>query len=284
MAARESGQYWGEGTWHVSQSAAFQHETNTFAPMLATFEEFEKHDAWPGLVRGPALFDAVAGINLPVVGFMAAARAAGHDLVPLSWCSAEPSSFVTRDAFERITAMLCDDLAALGPFDGVYLDLHGAMVAEEYEDGEGETLRRVRAVVGGRRTGCRQPRFPRQPHRGHGRRGHGAQHLPHLSPCRHGADGRARLRPARPGAGRRGARQGVPQGAVSHSIDRPMHRFRAQPRALPAGRRARRRGRGRRPGRGIPVRRHPRVRSGRGRLRCRRRCGPWRPPTPCSRR
>ena len=127
----------------------FQHETNTFAPMLATFEEFEKHDAWPGLVRGPALFDAVAGINLPVVGFMAAARAAGHDLVPLSWCSAEPSSFVTRDAFERITAMLCDDLAALGPFDGVYLDLHGAMVAEEYEDGEGETLRRVRAVVGG---------------------------------------------------------------------------------------------------------------------------------------
>ena len=34
------------------------------------------------------------------------------------------------------------------PVDAVYLDLHGAMVSEEFEDGEGELLRRVRAVIG----------------------------------------------------------------------------------------------------------------------------------------
>ena len=34
------------------------------------------------------------------------------------------------------------------PVDGVYLDLHGAMVTEQYDDGEGELLRRVRAVIG----------------------------------------------------------------------------------------------------------------------------------------
>ena len=126
----------------------FQHETNTFAPTRASFAEFEKHDGWPGLTRGDGLFDAVAGINLPIAGFIKAAQARDHALVPLLWCSAEPSSYVTADAFERITAMLCEDLAANRPVDGVYLDLHGAMVAEQFEDGEGEILRRLRQVVG----------------------------------------------------------------------------------------------------------------------------------------
>ncbi len=117
----------------------FQHETNTFAPALAPYQEFERHDGWPGLTRGAGIIDAVAGINIPITGFIAAAGDR-HDLAPMVWCSAEPSSFVTRDAFERITAMLCDDLAAQGPFDGVYLDLHGAMVVEHYEDGRIRTL------------------------------------------------------------------------------------------------------------------------------------------------
>ncbi len=126
----------------------FQHETNTFSPTLATLEEFEKHDGWPGLSRGEAMFDAVAGINIPIEGFIQAARDDGHDLVPLAWGSAEPSSYVTEEAFETITGMLCEDLAAKGPFDAVYLDLHGAMAVEHHEDGEGETLARVRDVVG----------------------------------------------------------------------------------------------------------------------------------------
>jgi microcystin degradation protein MlrC len=126
----------------------FQHETNTFASTRATFEDFEKHDGWPGLTRGEALFDAVAGIHLPLEGFIQAARADGHELVPLLWCAAEPCSYVTEDAFERITGMMCEDLAAKGPFDAVYLDLHGAMAVEHHEDGEGETLARVRDVVG----------------------------------------------------------------------------------------------------------------------------------------
>lgn len=126
----------------------FQHETNTFAPLRTGFADFEKHDAWPGLTRGPALFDTFAGLNIPLTGFTEAARAAGHEPVPLLWASAEPGSYVNRDAYERIAGMICDDLAALGPCDAVYLDLHGAMVAEHVEDAEGELLRRVREVVG----------------------------------------------------------------------------------------------------------------------------------------
>lgn len=126
----------------------FQHETNTFAPQPATLADFEAPDAWPGLVRGPALFEAVRGINLPAAGFLDAARADGHALVPLTWCSATPSGRVTREAFEHISRLLLDDLREHRNVDAVYLDLHGAMVVDGIDDGDGEILRRVRALLG----------------------------------------------------------------------------------------------------------------------------------------
>ncbi|MBK7062265.1 MAG: M81 family metallopeptidase [Rubrivivax sp.] len=55
---------------------------------------------------------------------------------------------VTRDAFERIAGAMVGCLSQAMPVDAVYLDLHGAMVTEDFEDGEGELLRRVRAAVG----------------------------------------------------------------------------------------------------------------------------------------
>lgn len=125
-----------------------QHETNTFAATRATYEAFVAADAWPGLTRGEAIFEAVRGVNLPIAGFIEAARGDRHELLPLSWCSAQPSGPVTRDAYERIASMLLADLRACGSLDAVYLDLHGAMVAEHALDGDGELLRRVRALVG----------------------------------------------------------------------------------------------------------------------------------------
>ncbi len=126
----------------------FQHETNTFAPLKATWEMFEETDGWPGLSRGRDLLPAIDGVHLPITGAVEALRAAGHEIVPLLWCSATPSAHVMRDAYERIVAMLLEDIASAGKIDGIYLDLHGAMVAEHLEDGEGEVLRRVRALVG----------------------------------------------------------------------------------------------------------------------------------------
>ena len=126
----------------------FQHETNTFAPLKATLADFEQADAWPGLVTGAALFDAVKGINLPAAGFIAEARSLSHELMPLLWCSAQPSAHVTRDAFETITQQLLAQLSQLQSLDAVYLDLHGAMVAEHIDDADGEVLARVRKVIG----------------------------------------------------------------------------------------------------------------------------------------
>src|SRR3954462_2437291 len=139
----------------------FQHETNTFAPTRASWDDFARADAWPGFVRGPELIEAVKGYNIPIAGAVERLQALGHEIVPLCWCSAPPSSYVERDAYERVAGAMLDDLAAYGlaghgaaqggasgGIDGIYLDLHGAMVAEHHDDGEGELLRRIRALVG----------------------------------------------------------------------------------------------------------------------------------------
>ncbi len=124
------------------------HETNTFAPLKATYEEFLQGGGWPGIQRGQAFFKTFPGMNLPIAGGIEVLAGHGHTLVPLVWAAATPSAHVTEDAYERIVGMMVEDLKAAGPLDGIFLDLHGAMVTEHLDDGEGELLRRVRAVVG----------------------------------------------------------------------------------------------------------------------------------------
>jgi microcystin degradation protein MlrC len=130
--------------------AGFQHETNTFAPLKATWDDFVRPGGWPGLTRSADIPPTFAGMNIPIAGFMKEAMARGHTLVPIVWCTAVPSAHVTAETFERVAAMIVAGLveAMAGGLDAVYLDLHGAMVTEHLEDGEGELLARVRHAVG----------------------------------------------------------------------------------------------------------------------------------------
>ena len=131
--------------------AGYQHETNTFAPSLADWEAFNRGDSFPAFVHGQAMVDKLTGINIPVGGFIDAAKRQGWTLVPSCWAGAIPSSFVTQDAFERIAGVICADALAArnkGGLDGIYLDLHGAAVAEHEPDSEGALIARLRAIVG----------------------------------------------------------------------------------------------------------------------------------------
>ncbi|MCL4562738.1 MAG: M81 family metallopeptidase, partial [Chloroflexi bacterium] len=130
--------------------AGFLHETNTFAPMPTVFENFVvEGDSYAGFRRGPEILD-VRGkrINSVVAGFLDVADPLGYEIVPLTWACAEPAGQVTANAFEKIMGLIAAGLSDQGPFDGVFLDLHGAMVFEGFHDGETEILRRVRAIVG----------------------------------------------------------------------------------------------------------------------------------------
>ena len=126
----------------------FLHETNTFAPSKAGMEAFLQGGGWPPLARGEAIFAAVKDVNVSAAGFVDSARGRDWELVPTLWCAASPSAHVTAEAFEALAGELVERIAAALPLDGVYLDLHGAMVTENHDDGEGELLRRVRVAVG----------------------------------------------------------------------------------------------------------------------------------------
>jgi microcystin degradation protein MlrC len=128
-------------------AAGFMHETNTFVPRPTTFDDFAVAQQYPGLCFGEDMLRQVAGRNLGIAGFSEVATKAGHRIMPICWSFAQPGGIVTDHAFERISAMIVEPLGYLEP-DVVFIELHGAMVTESHEDGEGELLRRVRAVVG----------------------------------------------------------------------------------------------------------------------------------------
>src|SRR6266480_5925205 len=127
---------------------AFLHETNTFAPTKATYADFVHGGGWPAMARGADVLKVMRNINVGLAGFVETAETNGWAMVPTIACGASPSAHVAADAYERIVKVMIDGIAAAGPLDAVYLDLHGAMVTEHLDDGEGEILARVRRVIG----------------------------------------------------------------------------------------------------------------------------------------
>ncbi|MBI10679.1 MAG: microcystin degradation protein MlrC [Rhodospirillaceae bacterium] len=125
-----------------------QHETNTFAPTKAGLDAFTTGGSRPPLTTGPDLFPRVKGKNLPIAGFVEQIEALDHHVTALTWGAASPSDVVTEHAFEHIARLIIDGLKSGPPIDAVYLCLHGAMVTEHLQDGEGELLRRVREQIG----------------------------------------------------------------------------------------------------------------------------------------
>jgi microcystin degradation protein MlrC len=123
-------------------SAEIAHETNTFNIHPTTVKCFEDRF----LLDGPQAIATRTNSNTELAGLLDVVRRYDWQLNHVISAAAGPGGVVTRDAFERITAPLM--AAAQAPWDGIFLMLHGAMVTEFCEDGEGEILRRLRAIVG----------------------------------------------------------------------------------------------------------------------------------------
>ncbi len=123
----------------------FHHESNTFAPVPATLEQF--------LASGPDVGDGLiakyAESQATLAGFIEAAAAdADVELVPLVYFDLNPMGTITVEALETIAARLLSALDDNGPWDGVLLALHGAAASEVHRDADGEVLERVRRLVG----------------------------------------------------------------------------------------------------------------------------------------
>ncbi len=128
-------------------AGGFMHETNTFVATPTTWDDFVRAGPWPTVTEGEAIRSVFRGLNLGIAHFMQTAEVAGHAIVPLAWAAAQPGGRVADDAFERMAGKLTLALERERP-DAVFLELHGAMVTQSHDDGEGELLRRVRSALG----------------------------------------------------------------------------------------------------------------------------------------
>ncbi len=117
------------------------HETNTFSIIPADEAEFRRR-AWFEANQIPA---AYRGTRSSLGATFEAAEKYGWRLVHPIACAANPCGKVTDAVFDKVCGLL---LAAAEGVDGVLLHLHGAMVTESNEDGEGELLERLRRRIG----------------------------------------------------------------------------------------------------------------------------------------
>ena len=125
-------------------SGSLATETNTFAPMPTGMASFRDRGYFPA-GRHP---DQMTFFSGPLWAARLRGRERGWDLVEGMVAGAQPSGTTTRQAYESLRDELLADLKQALPVDMVLLGLHGAMVADGYEDCEGDLLARVRAIVG----------------------------------------------------------------------------------------------------------------------------------------
>ena len=125
-------------------SAYLATETNTFAAAPTGRRSFEEY----GLYRGDAGTRVPEGSGMLLRCLRDAAEAEGHEVVESVAAFAQPSGRTIRSVYEELRDQILDDLRAAMPVQVVQLFLHGAMVAEGYDDCEGDLLARVRAIVG----------------------------------------------------------------------------------------------------------------------------------------
>ena len=122
--------------------AMMKHETNTFSPVPTPLQRFGHG---PGPLYGDAAIAAYRGTGSGLGAYLDLAVREGAEVVLPIAAGAPPSRPVDDAAYEDIAGVICDAVAK-GGCDGIMLDLHGAMVTESLEDGEGELLRRIRAI------------------------------------------------------------------------------------------------------------------------------------------
>ncbi len=124
--------------------ALVQHETNTFSPLPTPLSAFAGGSGRTTPPKGDEAVDQYGSADFAFAAMLDAAKARGAEVsVPIA-AYAEPSGRVTDAAFDAIATAVCNEIAT--GCDAVLLDLHGAMVTETFDDGEGELLNRIRQV------------------------------------------------------------------------------------------------------------------------------------------
>lgn len=123
--------------------AMMKHETNTFSPVPTPIERFAR--GYPLPPRGAEALKAFKGTGSAMAAFIDICEREGWEMVTPIAAQAAPSAPVQDAAYKEISDAIAEAVAT--GCDAVMLDLHGAMVTESMEDGEGALLERLRGIA-----------------------------------------------------------------------------------------------------------------------------------------
>jgi microcystin degradation protein MlrC len=121
--------------------AMMEHETNTFSPVPTPLSRFGS----PDVPTGKEVYRRFKGTGTGIGAFLDIADAEGMEIVTPIAGNAAPSTYVEKAAYDTMCDAICEAIAA--GCDVCFLDLHGAMVVETTEDGEGTLLKRIREMA-----------------------------------------------------------------------------------------------------------------------------------------
>ncbi len=125
--------------------AGFAHETSAFSPIPTnreSFESFDYHRVDDGVPDSRC--SELNGYGV----FVREAAANGHTVVASTYTWAQPSARTVRSGYESIRDEILTDLREAGAVDMAFFFLHGAQMADGYDDCEGDLLRRARRILG----------------------------------------------------------------------------------------------------------------------------------------
>jgi microcystin degradation protein MlrC len=120
------------------------HETNTFSRLATDLDAYRRRY----LLRGDEIAPFFRGTRTEMGALLDAGERFGWQLVPAIAANATPSGTVTAECWDELSGAVIKAARERGPFDGVVLALHGAMVAATADDAEGDLLERLRRVIG----------------------------------------------------------------------------------------------------------------------------------------
>ena len=124
--------------------AGLDTETNTYSPIPTGYASFDELL----IAHGDATSRPLNHCSAQLAVWKQEAHSRGYGLVESLCAVAEPGGIVSQAVYERFREEILADLSEALPVDFVVLALHGAMVAQGYEDVEGDLLSKVREIVG----------------------------------------------------------------------------------------------------------------------------------------
>ncbi|NRA88211.1 MAG: M81 family metallopeptidase [Rhizobiales bacterium] len=122
-------------------------ESNSFSPIFIGLEDFEA-SLYAAPYQHP---DTPTLCTAALIELRKRANKENFSLIEGTTCWADPGGLVSRHCFETLRDEILEQVKAAikdEPLDGIVLCLHGAMIAQGYDDPEGNLIEEIRKLVG----------------------------------------------------------------------------------------------------------------------------------------